>query len=175
MVWATASYWSCFCSLYRASPCLAAKNIINLISVLTIWRCPCIESSLVLLEEGVCYDQCIFLAKSSLNIHWKGWSEVEALILWLPDAKSEFIEKAPMLGKIEGKRRRGWQRMWWLGCITSSMDMSFSKLREIVKDREASCATVHGDSKSHTRLSKRTTTIEKWQKVVEQNTEYAVK
>ena len=63
MVWATVSSWSSFCWLYRASPSLAPKNIINLILVLTIWWCPCIESSLVLLEEGVCYDQCIFLAK----------------------------------------------------------------------------------------------------------------
>ena len=61
MIWATVSSWSCFCWPYRASPSLAAKNIINLISVLTIWWCPCVESSLVLLEEGVCYDQCIFL------------------------------------------------------------------------------------------------------------------
>ena len=63
MIWATVCSWSCFCWLYRASPSLAAKNIINLISVLTIWWCPCVESSLVLLEEGFCYDQCIFLAK----------------------------------------------------------------------------------------------------------------
>ena len=63
MIWATVSSWSCFCWLYRASPSLAAKNIINLVLVLTIWWCPCVESSLVLLEEGVCYDQCIFLAK----------------------------------------------------------------------------------------------------------------
>ena len=63
MIWATVISWSCFCWLYRASPSLAAKNIINLISLLTIWWCPCVESSLVLLEEGVCYDQCIFLAK----------------------------------------------------------------------------------------------------------------
>ena len=63
MIWATVSSWSCFCWLYRASPSLAAKNIINLISVLTLWWCPCVESSLVLLEEGVCYEQCIFLAK----------------------------------------------------------------------------------------------------------------
>ena len=63
MVWATVSSWSWFCWLYRASPSLAAKNIINLISVLTIWWCQCIESSLVMLEEGVCYDQCIFLTK----------------------------------------------------------------------------------------------------------------
>ena len=63
MIWATVSSWSCFCWLFRASPPLAAKYIINMISVLTIWWCPCVESSLVLLEEGVCYDQCIFLAK----------------------------------------------------------------------------------------------------------------
>ena len=56
MIWATVSSQSCFCSLYRASPSLAAKNIINLISVLTIWWCPCVVSSLVLLEEGVCWD-----------------------------------------------------------------------------------------------------------------------
>ena len=56
MIWATVSSWSCFCWLYRASPFLAAKKIINLISVLTIWWCPCVESSLVLLEEGVYYD-----------------------------------------------------------------------------------------------------------------------
>ena len=63
MIWATVSSQSCFCWLYRVSPSLAAKNIINLISVLTIWWCPCVESSLVLLEEGVCYDQCVLLAK----------------------------------------------------------------------------------------------------------------
>ena len=64
MIWATVSSWSRFYWLYRASPSLAAGNIINLISVLTIWWCPCVESSLVLLEEGVCYDQCIFLLNS---------------------------------------------------------------------------------------------------------------
>ena len=63
MIGAIVNSWSCFCWLYRTSPSLAAKNIISLISVLTIWWCPCVESSLVLLEEGVCYDQCILLAK----------------------------------------------------------------------------------------------------------------
>ena len=63
MIWATVSSWSCFCWLYRASPSLAAKNITNLILVLTIWWCPYVESSLVLLEAGVCYDQCCLLAK----------------------------------------------------------------------------------------------------------------
>ena len=63
MIWAIVSSQSCFCWLYRASPSLPAKNIISLISVLTIWWCPCVESSLALLEEGVCYDQCVLLTK----------------------------------------------------------------------------------------------------------------
>ena len=60
------------------------------------------------------------------------------------------LEKTLMLGKTEGKRRRGWQRMRWLDSITDSMDMNLSKLREIVKDREAMSAIVHGVSKSGT-------------------------
>ena len=71
MIWATISSQSCFCWLYRASPSLAAENIINLISVLTIWWCPCVESSPVLLEEGVCYHQCVLLAKmNGLGLPW---------------------------------------------------------------------------------------------------------
>ena len=69
MIWATVSPWSCFCWLYTASLCLAAKNIINLISVLTIWWCPCVESPVVLLEGGVYYDQCVLLAKHYLPLH----------------------------------------------------------------------------------------------------------
>ena len=66
MIWATVSYQSLFGWLYRASPSLAAKNIINQILALTIWWCPCVESSLALLEDGVCYDQCVLLAELSL-------------------------------------------------------------------------------------------------------------
>ena len=72
MIWATVSSWSCFCWLYRVSPSLAAKNIVNLISVLTIWWCPCIESSLVLLEEGVCYDQYQILEFNQTHGHRLG-------------------------------------------------------------------------------------------------------
>ena len=64
MIWATVHSRSCFCWLYKASPSLAAKNIISLISVLIIWWCPCVESSPVLLEEDFCYDHCVLFTLS---------------------------------------------------------------------------------------------------------------
>ena len=84
-----------------------------------------------------------------LMLKWK--LQYFGLLIWRTDS----LEKTLMLGKIEGRRRRGWQRRRWLDSMTDSMDMSLSKSQELVMDREASCATFHGVAKSWTQQSNR--------------------
>ena len=122
-----------------------------------LWR-KLSAKELMLLNCGVGEDSWEYLGMQGDPTIWDFFGRTDAKaetpVLWPPHAKSfDSLEKTLMLGGIGGRRRRGRQRIRWLDGITDLMDMSLSELREMVMDREAWRAVIHGVTKSQTRLS----------------------
>ena len=136
-----------------------------------MWKSLCVTSHCLVLCHGVCLE--LWCWRRLLRLPWTArrsnqsileeispGCSLEGLMLKLKllyfghlMERADSFEKILMLGKIEGRRKRGWQRMRWLDGITDSIDVSLGRFRELVIDREAWRATVHGVTKNQTRLS----------------------
>ena len=156
MIWATVSSQSCFCQLYRASPSLAAKNIINLISVFTICWCPCVESSLVLLEEGAPPREPI-MNQIQYQKEWK-LHEVAKNRPCLKGAAHSQLWSAVAQGNTSQVFSRLNVKTDLLISerpkeIPCRLYLAQDKPRDLVMDREVWHAAAHGVAKSQTWLS----------------------
>ena len=162
-------YWSWSPAHYYVNKSLCSQGYGFSSGHVWMWELYCKKSWIpknwcswtVVLEETL---ECPLDCKEIQPVHPKGnqsWmftgktdAEAEIRIFWLPDAKSWLIWKTLMLGKFEGRKRRGWQRMRWLNGSTHSMDMNMCGLRELVMNKEALEVTILGLTKSWTRLKK---------------------